>query len=379
MKIGIFGGTFNPVHNGHIDICKHLKEKLNFDFIYIVPTYKTPGFKFDPERIDPIHRLKMVEAAVKETKLKWLKVSKIEFEKKDISYTYLTIEHFRKTYPKADLYFILGNDRYITFDTWKNPNSITTNAKLVVYKRGHHLMTPTTTQRLIYVDDKPFNISSTDIIANLEWNKIPLASRKYISKHHLYLKTLAFRQLGVDRYKHTIAVAINAKRLAEISGYRNPQKAYDVGLAHDLFKNFDEKWQVDYIHMNSDYLIPPGPTLHSYTADIWFRKEYLMKDEEFLSAIRKHSLCALEMSQLDKLIYVADKTSMDRITKSDISMRRLAYSNLDLTFKKLFKQYCELILNKNNLLFPDTRELYDNLFIEQKKEVKTYGNFKKLS
>ncbi len=87
MKIGIFGGTFDPIHNGHIELIKNVKQNLDLDLVYFVPSYKTPDKLFKVELISPKHRYEMVKRTVNSLKLPWLKISDYEYkQKKNIIY-----------------------------------------------------------------------------------------------------------------------------------------------------------------------------------------------------------------------------------------------------------------------------------------------------
>ncbi len=379
MKIGIFGGTFNPIHIGHLKIAKNIHDQMNLDLILMVPTYKTPGTKFDPERINPLHRYNMVEAAVKETKWTWLKVSDIEIRSHQLSYTYLTIEKLHKKYPKDDLFFIMGDDQFKTFSTWRNPDLIRELVDLIVYKRGSGLKKIPHQKGVHLLGKTVYDISSTQILTNLEWNKIPLATRKYIAENRLYLKTLAFKLLKEDRFQHTMAVAINAKRLAKLNKYNDVQKAYDVGLAHDLFKLYSNKYLLDFYNRHtSGEKAPPIQAIHGYCAALWLEQEYGLKDREFLNAVKRHTIPTVDVSLLDKIIYVADKTSMDRKGDDIFVLRKLAYSNLQLTFEKIFKASVLKLLVKNIVLDSDTENAYSKFF-NIKKEGENYGTLKKLN
>ncbi|MDO8746111.1 MAG: nicotinate-nucleotide adenylyltransferase [Thermodesulfovibrionales bacterium] len=131
MKLGIFGGTFNPVHYGHLTAAEEVKEKLGLDGIIFVPS-GNPPLK-DKELADAKHRYKMVRLAI--SKNHSLAVSDIEYKKKDKSYSVDTIEKLRRIYPGARLYFIAGIDAFIDIPNWWQPERLVCLADFIVVSR----------------------------------------------------------------------------------------------------------------------------------------------------------------------------------------------------------------------------------------------------
>ncbi|MDP1759471.1 MAG: nicotinate-nucleotide adenylyltransferase [Thermodesulfovibrionales bacterium] len=131
MKLGIFGGTFNPIHYGHLTAAEEVKEKLGLDKIIFVPS-GNPPLK-DKELADAKHRYKMVKLAI--SKNRSLAVSDIEYKKKDKSYSVDTVEKLRRIYPGARLYFIAGIDAFIDIPNWWQPERLVSLADFIVISR----------------------------------------------------------------------------------------------------------------------------------------------------------------------------------------------------------------------------------------------------
>ncbi len=134
-KIGIFGGTLNPIHLGHINAITTVKEKLELDHVFVVPVYQNPHKKFSPQPT-PQQRMQMVNLALEEEDN--VSSSNYEVEEKEMSYTYKTIEHFTKEYPEAKLSLIIGVDSFLHFSSWKNYEQILDTCDLVVISRIGH-------------------------------------------------------------------------------------------------------------------------------------------------------------------------------------------------------------------------------------------------
>ncbi len=131
MKTGIYGGTFNPVHYGHLRAAAEVAEKLGLDKILFIPAGETPFNKPDLEKAD--HRYKMVKAAIECNPR--FQMSALEIKAKGKSYSVDTIKKLRNRYRKSELFFILGIDAFIDLPGWKQPNMIVGLANLVIISR----------------------------------------------------------------------------------------------------------------------------------------------------------------------------------------------------------------------------------------------------
>ena len=176
MKTGILGGTFNPIHNGHLYMAFEAMETLELDRIIFVPNYMPPhkeAYNRNPEDV-----LKMLELALEE--YDDFIISTFELDKKGLSYTYETLEYFTKIYPYDEFYFIIGEDSYVNFSLWKNPEKIVSFAKIVVFQRqGFDLKESRATKAVlenqnsepIVLDSMILEISSSDIRNRVVSNK----------------------------------------------------------------------------------------------------------------------------------------------------------------------------------------------------------------
>lgn len=117
MKILLFGGSFDPIHIGHIEAAKKAIEKLNIDKVIFIPTNQTP-LKSNNLVASNKDRYNMILRSIKENKK--LDVSDYEIKKQDVSYTYNTVKHFKQIYKGDDLYFLIGTDRVKDLEKWYN-------------------------------------------------------------------------------------------------------------------------------------------------------------------------------------------------------------------------------------------------------------------
>lgn len=186
MRIGIFGGSFNPPHKMHLEIVNKLIDNNYVDKVIFVPTgdnYKKSDL------ISAIDRLNMLKIMIKNYPK--LEVSSYEIKTKQI-YTYQTLDYFKKKFPNDEIYFICGIDNLNYINEWKNSNYILNNYKILVIKRNN---------QKIKINNKNIiitNINENNLSSTLIRNKIKLSEDvssyldidvlKYIEKRKLYEK-----------------------------------------------------------------------------------------------------------------------------------------------------------------------------------------------
>lgn len=135
--IGLFGGTFNPVHHGHLRSALEIYQHLGLSQVTFIPTYMSPHKQVDT--VDTHHRLSMLSLAVKHCPQ--LIVSDLEIKAQKISYTINTIMHFRQRYPDTPLCFLMGMDSFVNFTQWYRWQDILTHCHLIVSARpGYDIM-----------------------------------------------------------------------------------------------------------------------------------------------------------------------------------------------------------------------------------------------
>ncbi|MBQ3351151.1 MAG: nicotinate (nicotinamide) nucleotide adenylyltransferase [Thermoguttaceae bacterium] len=166
QKIGLFGGSFDPIHLGHVEIAQMAIKEIPLDILVVMPAGKAPhknGAFFSDEL-----RLKMTQAAMADLNDDRINVSDWEMKQAQVngktSFTVDTMRYLKKKYPGAELYLILGTDMFNTLSTWKDPEIIAANMKLVlVNRRGEKLYKPTRKKDSVYT-----NIYSPDVVISAE-------------------------------------------------------------------------------------------------------------------------------------------------------------------------------------------------------------------
>jgi nicotinate-nucleotide adenylyltransferase len=188
-KVGIFGGTFDPIHHGHLITAQSVREIRNLDKIIFIPSFISPH-KADVNSASPEHRMNMLKLAVEG--VDFFEVSDYEIKKEGISYTIDTISEFKKKYDALE--FIIGYDNIFKFHTWKDPDEIMKLTKVLVLKRKSsepHPFDDEYVEQATFVQTRGIEISATDIREKVKQGMpihylVPEKVKEYIYSFNLY-------------------------------------------------------------------------------------------------------------------------------------------------------------------------------------------------
>lgn len=186
--VGIYGGTFDPIHNGHLQTAEEILIIRKLDKIIFIPCFISPhktAQKLTPAK----HRLEMVKLAIKSNSK--FDYSDIEINREKISYSFETILELKKFYYKIE--FIIGYDNMINFHKWKNPEIILQNAKILVLNRKEkkEKLEHNFDKEMIFLNNSLVDISSTEIRNRIKEglpinNLVPESVKEYIYNFNLY-------------------------------------------------------------------------------------------------------------------------------------------------------------------------------------------------
>ncbi len=380
-KIGILGGTFSPVHNGHLYIAKEAYQQLGLDELWLMPV-GIPPHKQQETAVTRYDRLAMCRLAIKE--LPFARVREDEIHSDGANYTYQTMEYLTKQYPEDSFYFILGEDSLRMFRSWMHPERIAAKATIVAAVRSmqHEYKMKQLKQlteeysafyhsRFLLLDTGFKDISSTQIRRILEkaehtneegeylLQALPNEVLSYIKEHRLYqssymdgiyeaaddkkeitpgkrykqLQKKLQKDLKPSRYQHTLGVAYTAASLAMRYGYPM-EVAYVAGLLHDCAKYMTPQELIKYCKKHdlaitdSEYESPQ--LLHAKAGACKAQEDYGITDPEILHAILYHTTGCPGMNLLDKIIFTADYIEPNRCEAPRLTeIRRTAFTKLD--------------------------------------------------
>jgi len=369
MKIGLFGGSFDPVHSEHIRLVGAAIGALSLDRAVIIPSFIAPH-KLDGAFASGNDRLEMAKIAFQP--IENAEVSDYELLRGDTSYTYLTAEHFARQYKDAKIYWLVGADMLENFFFWKYPRRILASVTLAACGRGAagigNLHEKFRREFGVDFEEIPFSgkeVSSTRIRTAVAFGKdvaeLPPAVRCYIDGKGLYSHPAILPALALEkeeRREHSYRVALLAAELAPRYGI-SQGKAVLAAALHDCGK---------YVPLSSPmlhgFVLPDGvplPVVHQFTGAYLAEHRFGIQDEEILDAIRYHTSGREDMTDLGKLIFLADMLEEGRAFPGIGELRAALYRSLDECLLLCFEHQMKyLASNKNgeNSVYSLTEKAY---------------------
>ena len=195
-RIGFYGGTFNPIHMGHVGVCRQAIKQLRLDCLHVIPTF-IPPHKASPELAAGEDRLAMCRLAVQG--IQGAAADDYELTRGGVSYSIDTMRHMREIYPEDDFYLIMGTDNYLTFTAWREWQALGRMCTLAVASRevddkeNLYQMARLLAREgvlTIFLDNAVRVVSSTEIREKLRTgepcDELPPAVEDYITAHGLY-------------------------------------------------------------------------------------------------------------------------------------------------------------------------------------------------
>ena len=408
-KLGIMGGTFDPIHIGHLAMADQVRDAVGLDAVLIMPTGNSV-FKKDQHVTDASARLEMCRRAASYNP--YFDVSSIEVDRGGDTYTVDTLRQMRKHYPdNVEFYFITGSDAAATIWKWRGVAEVAQLAHLVVAVRPGFELDDETTKSigdaadfdLICVEVTALDVSSSDIRQRFHEGRsarylVPGPVFSYIRSKNLYkssacvvaenrvdalspefyeqMRTRLEGRVSQKRYTHIMGVSDACDKLAQTYGY-DRASARLAGLLHDWDKGYDNagiKARVRELGMVADvnpWIVSHMPqVLHGPTAARALSLEFPQIPEEILHAIDVHTTAAEDMGTLDKILYIADAIEPSRQFGRIDELRALVGNvDLDELFFETYEYWVFLLFERRKPLHPDTIRIW-NAYTAQRAHAK---------
>lgn len=367
-QIGILGGTFQPIHLGHMDMALSALSVLNLDEVLLMPD-RIPPHKDLPEGATDAQRLEMIRLSAQ--KYNGLTVSDMELMRPGKSYTADTLALLADRLPNAQLYFIMGSDMLRSLPSWYKPEQVCALARLVCVRRQGNIggeeeaakkLTQTYGAKVTLLPPVR-EVSSTEIRTRARLglpleNLVEPTVEQYICAHGLYapapIPSLTHRlkkELSSKRFTHTIGVVMTAERMAEHL-HCAPEQARLCALLHDCAKELPMQEQYALAQRAKGSLLPTDidPIVHAPAGSVLAREKYGVEDDQVLEAIRLHTTGEFVMSLLDKILFLADMVEPGRHFEGVQQIRQAALNarnpeELDMAMMLAFR---------HNLCYIDT-------------------------
>ena len=339
MKVLVFGGSFDPVHKGHVALLRQAIKQIAPDVTHIVPAYHSP---FKAKSPTPFRlRMQMLKQAFSGMS-KHLVFDDYELRRGGKTYTYQLISYLLKRYKNPQIYLLVGTDCLNDLHNWKNPQVIFDNAIVVAGKRKGYNENPARFNHIFLPGFFP-KLSSSRVRAHI-WMSgsvpatVPAQIIQTIYKNKLYglsVHEWLKAHLKPNRYIHSQSVAELAGALSDIYDV-NVETAVRAGILHDAGKGFSGPELVRFCRTHKirvpffeDICRQEPSLLHSYVSAWLAKHQFGIKDVQTLHAISEHTLGSLHMSTLSKILFVADISSKDRKYKDAFLIRNLALQDLE--------------------------------------------------
>ena len=362
MKIGVYGGAFNPPHLGHITAAKAVFGLLQLDKLLVIPTGNPPHKTLPAGSPGPERRLEMTRLAMEQAGLgEKAEVLDLELRREGNSYTADTLARLKEQYPEDELWLLMGADMFLTLQAWHEPGRIFSLAGVAAFGRTEadtedlfsvqrDYLCRTYPQARIFTLSIPgvVDVSSTELRQRLAkgegGNLLAPAVYGYILREGLYGTTADLKRLPLEQLRPVALSCLNHRRIPHVLGTEQEavrlavrygadvEKARRAALLHDCTKRLSKK---EHLELCRQYGIPlddverkAGSLLHAKTGAEEARRVFGV-DDEIYGAIRYHTTGRAHMTLLEKIIYLADYIEPTRSFCDLTELRQLAYEDLD--------------------------------------------------
>lgn len=384
LKIGIYGGTFNPIHTGHMAAAQFAAEYLGLDLLYLIPAGLPPHKALAENTPDAEHRMNMTKLAAGAMGRN-VKVLDLELKRTGKSYTVDTLRELKMRHPEDDLYFLMGTDMFLTFQKWYQPQEIAKLCTLCAFGRSEadteelfavqreYLSKTLHANIVTIVLPKIVEISSTELRDALCEGRgrdfLHDAVYGYILRERLYgterdlarlsleeLRCVALSMLEPSRIPHVLGTEETAAQLAVRWGV-DEETARRAALLHDCTKAFNME---QHLVLCRQYNVEPDQwerkvesLLHALTGAT-VAKYIFGVSSEIESAIRFHTTGKADMTVLEKIIYLADYIEPTRSFRDLTEVRKLAMEDLDRACLMSFTMSVEHLEEKGYMVHPNS-------------------------
>jgi nicotinate-nucleotide adenylyltransferase len=383
--LGILGGSFNPVHLGHLFLADKALVTLKLDRIVLVPAFISP-FKPEAQNMENSAntRIEMLAAAAAGDSR--LAIDDCEIKRQGVSYTVDTLEDIISRYnPDGKPSLIIGDDLAKDFLKWKDSGKILQLADIVIARRLNNAESQFSFPNT-FINNDTIDISSQMVRKKIgegsDWRSlVPSAVRAIIEDRQLYdlpvsgkkteeMQSLIIRIEGVvretlnmTRFLHSRNTALLAADLCRRFGL-DPAAGYLAGIAHDLCKQLDAEQVMKLAKSDGKSISAlekgkPG-LLHGRAAAVLLRERFCIHNKDILEAVAVHTSGSENMCSLAKVIYIADKVEVSR--NVDLSLRKMCYENkLDDILYAVLKKNINKLQSKNLALSAETVKLLEGM------------------
>ena len=380
-RIGLYGGSFNPPHTGHIRGAQYAIDKLCLEKLLLIPSCIAPHKTVPTYSPAPEQRAQMLRIAAGEK----MEVCNIELTRGGVSYTYETVEALAEQYPDKELVFCMGSDMFLSILNWKEPERILAKVSLGVLYRGDRGETERIAAqkekleamgaRVYLIENPVTEISSTQLRRMLTFRCadpfLPYGVGAYIQINNLYDTGKNLRNLPMEKLEQIVVSLLNPNRVNHVLGCRDTAAelakrwgedvtdASRAGLLHDITKALDGPLQLtlceEYGIVLGEFSKRNTKTLHALTGSL-VAERIFGENSRVVDAIASHTTGKADMTTLQKILYVADYMEPNRDFPGVEKLRELAFTDLDKALKLGLEMTLEVLRENGQDISPESAE-----------------------
>ena len=344
----IFGGAFDPIHLGHINMAKEASKVFNAEVIFV----PAPISIWKKESISADLKVEMIKLSIEGHKAFNIDLFEINSGKKE-NYSIDTVKYFKQKYPNDNLYYLIGSDQVNNFHKWKDALELSKLAQIIFFARPNIVLDKNNIEK--------YNIKSIDSGISLDIESTKIRELKsiavdekvlrFIEDKKLYFVSKIASMMSEKRLRHSISVAKLAYQIALKHNIEHPEKAYIAGILHDIGKEYKdyrpimEKYYPEYLDL-------PNYAYHQFVGAYLAKEIFGVEDELILNSIKWHCTGCQEMSFLDKIIYASDKIDPIRDYDSSPLIKAMMENDIDEGFK--------IVLEANRIFLGEKNKDSDN-------------------
>ena len=385
-RIGIYGGTFNPPHIGHIQAAKQAVKTLQLDKLLLIPDRVAPHKEIPDNSPSPWQRLDMLRIAAGQDPA--LEVSDIELNREGPSYTCETVAQLKECYPQAELVVLMGTDMFLSFPSWRCPQKILAGAALAVAYRGDRQERQEVARmqrqlesqgaKVYLLENQVTEISSTQLRRMLAFgcadSFLSPGVGDYIRQNELYDTGADWKNLPMEQLEQVVRRLLKPNRVAHVLGCRDtavelaqrwgadPVDAARAGLLHDITKALDGPLQLTlcqaYGKMLDDFSRKYPKTLHAFTGSLVAGRIF-GENDAVVEAIACHTTGKADMNLLETILYVADYMEPNRDFPGVERLRQAAFQDIQAALKLGLEMTLEHLKNQGSEVSPQSQEALD--------------------
>jgi len=382
-RIGLYGGTFNPPHLGHIHVARSAVDALGLDRLLIMPSCIPPHKQLPADSPSPAARLELLRLAYEDVPK--TEVSTLELDRGGISYTVDTVKQLRQQYPDAELILLLGTDMFLSFRNWRQWETILQNASLAVFFRGDKEEGQNIAEKktelealgaTVYLMENDIKaISSTQLRRLMAFGCaqpfLPEKVLQHILDTDLYSVHTDYRNLPIDQLETVVTGLLKPNRVAHVLGCRDTAAqlaqiwgadvtdATRAGLLHDITKALSGPLQLSLCRTYGvalDEFSSKNPkTLHALTGAL-VAERIFGENPAVVAAIRSHTTGKANMNTLEKIIYVADYMEPNRDFPGVEELRHLAHTDLDKALEMGLEMTLSVLREQGREISPESQQ-----------------------